>query len=241
MKSLLDGAETRILEILFQHNVLSVTQIAQRAGLSRTAVYRPLESLEGKGLVVQSPQEYRSQYRAVSLDQFRTWKRKEIQEIQTSLEGLELLAQKKKETITSTDVRFYQGYSAVGNLYHDSWRNNIDKVILAITDYDQAYKVLGDFMENEYFPARIEKGVKVKSILPKSTAGKRDLGRQEELLREMKFLDVFKGLSIELNIYQDRMSIVQFTSDQPVGVLIQNQVIADAFRKIFFTLWNTEN
>jgi len=53
----------------------------------------------------------------------------------------------------------------------------------------------------------------------------------------MGFSDVFKNLGIEINIFDDKLAIVAFDKKNPMGMILKNKIISDAFRKIFSFLW----
>ena len=53
----------------------------------------------------------------------------------------------------------------------------------------------------------------------------------------VKFIDIFEDLGIEVNIYDDKVSIVAYDKKLPSGVLIKNAKISEAMRKIFQYLW----
>ena len=126
------------------------------------------------------------------------------------------------------------------SLYHDTWRNNEEKVIYAITDYEKAYATIGnEFLRNDYFLRRVKKGVKVKSLLPDSEIGRKDLKTAKELLRDMRFIDLFDDLGIEINVYDDKLALFAFDEKKPSGVLIKNKTIARAFKHIFEYLWRS--
>ena len=57
------------------------------------------------------------------------------------------------------------------------------------------------------------------------------------MLREMKFINLFRDLNIEINIYGDKVSIVAFDEKKPTGVLIKNKKISLAMKEIFEYLW----
>lgn len=144
---------------------------------------------------------------------------------------------KSKHPILHSGIRYFEGKEAVKKLYGETWRENSEKNILAITDYKRAYETLVGFFDEEYFPARVKANVKVKSLLSLDAYGKRDIKRAGALLREMRFSDVFKDLGIEINIFDDKLAIVAFDNKEPMGMILKNKIISDAFKKIFTHLW----
>lgn len=234
--------EKKVLSALAKLGTSSINSIAKETLINRTALYHTIEQLIKKGLVNKTEKESSAFFQVISVDELEQWSKRKVTSIQEeSSELSELLrSQTDQQNTLHPEVKFFEGIEGVKNLYNDSWRNNKEKTIYAITDYDKAYGTLGQFMEKEYFPIRIKNGIFVKSLLSKKAKfAKSDILRSKELLRDMRFADVFKDLGIELNIYGDRISIIAFDKEKPSGVLIKNSIISNAFKAIFNHLWTS--
>ncbi|MES3005914.1 MAG: helix-turn-helix domain-containing protein [Patescibacteria group bacterium] len=238
---LLTPKEKRILGALYKLGESPISKISKEILLNRTALYHTIEELLKKGLVTKITKEGGAFFQAISQDEYRSWAKRKISSLteETSNLGDWLNNQQQQLPTLYSDIRYFEGVESVKNLYEDSWRENKDKKIYCITDYDKAYDTLNNFLEQEYFPDRVKRGISIKSLLPQSTSGKRDISRSKELLRDMRFLNTFKDLGIELNIYGSKVSIVAFDKKKPSGVIIKNEIIAKAFKNIFESLWAT--
>lgn len=215
-----------------------VSQISKETLINRTALYHTLSLLKEKGLVNEIKTDKLSYFEAITLSEFEKWEKRKLSELQLQSEKIrDLIKTNGQKNVLPSKYKFYEGVDAVKNLYDETWRNNTAKEILAITDYKKAYETLGDYFEKDYFPTRIRKGIKVKSLLEKNDFGKNDLKRAGELLRDMRFSNIFKDLGIEMNIFDDYVALVSFDKKRPTGVLIQNELISNAFRKIFMFIW----
>ncbi len=180
-------------------------------------------------------------YKVITLSEYKAWAKARQALLASEVDELEdwIVDQKKDVQSMYSEVRYFQGMQNVKKLYEDTWRSNSGKVIYAITDYDKAYKTLNAFLEKEYFPDRIARGVSVKSILSKkSTTGLKDKSREKKLLRQMKQVDILNDLGIEINVYDDKVSLVAFDDKKPEGIMIKNELIAKAFKSIFEYIWN---
>lgn len=217
-----------------------VSEIAKETLLNRTALYHTLSLLINKGLVNETKTDTSSYYESLSVAEYKVWEKRKITEFQTGLARIGHIVSNssKSDTTLRSKFRYYEGIEAVKNLYAETWRDNPRKEILAITDYEKAYETLNDFFEHEYFPDRVRHGVKVFSLLTKDKYGERDMKRSKALLREMRFSDVLKKLGIEINIFGDSVAIVAFDKKKPTGVLIKNNLIAQAFEKMFRFIWD---
>ncbi len=237
--NLLTEREQRVFFALQKLHSGTVQEISTETLINRTALYHTLNILKDKGLVTELKRNYTTIFQALSLTDFEIWSKQKLATLQREIG--EIQTQIRKEVPSQSNlysqIRYYEGFAAVKNLYYNTLRDNDEKEILAITDYSKAYGTMNDFFEKEYFPDRVEKGIKVKSLLSKSPLGKRDVSRKKELLREMKFSDIFKDFGIEINIVNDKLIIVSFDEKKPMGIMIKNPIIAEAFRRIFNFVW----
>lgn len=239
----INAHEKSVLSALFKGRGATVGALSKATFINRTTLYPILEKLLEKGLVTKIQTEGNTIFKAVSLPELSEWmKRKENEVKKASTDLMQWAKNQSHEHSVSlqTEIKHYQGLEGVMSLYDDTWRENTGKIIYALTDYERAYSVIGDtFLRNDYFNQRIRHGVRVQSLLPESPIGKKELKMAKELLREMRFIDLFKNLGIEINIYDNKVAIFAFDKHHPSGVLIKNDIIADAFKNIFQYLWRT--
>ncbi len=241
---ILNQKEKRVLGALYKIGEAPISKIAKETLINRTALYHTVENLLAKGLLTKINKEGGAFFQPLNVGGYEDWAKRQIADVsRETLEIKDWLQDQKNQTTTLySDIRYFEGLEGVKTLYSDSWRDNKEKLIYAITDYDKAYDALNNFLENEYFPNRVKHGVRVKSLLPKnSITGKRDIVRAKALLRDMRFIDLFKDLGIEINIYDSKISIIAFDKIKPSGVIIKNDIIAKAFKGIFENLWKTSS
>ena len=237
---ILSEKEKKVLASLYKLGEASVWELAKDNGINRTTNYPVLERLVEKGLVSKVSTENKDVFKPITKEDLAEWikKRKEIIESENR-QIIELAENQNKKPSMLSEVSYFEGLDGIRNLYADSWRNNKEKMIYCITDYESAYKNLETFFKKEYFPARIKHGVKVKNLIPESKAGREDEKMATSMLREMKFIKLFSDLDIEVNIYGSKTSIVAFDKERPSGVIIKNEKIAEAMKNIFEYLWKT--
>jgi sugar-specific transcriptional regulator TrmB len=237
--NLVNEKERRVFAALQKLQTATVQELATETLINRTALYHTLDLLKKKGLVTEVKRNYTTVFQALSPIDFDIWSKTKLLALQKELNEIKttIVKQQPSKPNLYSQIRYYEGVNAVKNLYYNTLRDNDEKEILAITDYSKAYGTLNDFFEEEYFPDRVQKGINVKSLLSKSPLGKRDVARQKELLREMRFNDVFKDFGIEINIVHNKVIIVAFDEQKPMGIMIKNPTISEAFRRIFSFIW----
>lgn len=236
----LSEKEKKILEALYKIKNAPISKIAKETLINRTSLYPILEKLLTKGLISKLKYEGITVFQPIAVEEIKEWVKRKEQEFKK--ESADLLNWSKqikdsKSNSLISDIKYFEGFDGVKNLYSDTWRDNEEKMIYAITDYKGAYECMRDFFRQEYFKDRVSRGVKVKNIIQESAEGRNDLKEAKEMLREMKFLKVFQDLNIEINIYSSKLAIVAFDKKNPSGVLIKNEKIANAFKNIFEYLW----
>lgn len=240
--NLLDTKERRVLESLYTLGQCAVSAIAKDTLLNRTALYHTLQKLIKKGLVTQVVKEKVTYFEPVSVDDFKSWANARIRsgttEIETDIAKFKAIQSSATPSLYA-DVKYFEGRDGMRSLYNDSLRDNKEKIIYSITDYEKGYKTLHDFFDEEYITDRIKKGIAVRSIVPESKFNRMYNKKGKHLNRSMGFIDLFKDLGIEINIYGDRMSIVAYDAKQPVGLIIKNEIITKAFKEIYKYLWKS--
>lgn len=236
--TIMTNKEKVVFEVLASMGAVSASQIAKASSLNRTALYHTLRLLINKGLVFQVKKNDTTLFQAVNLEDFSLWTKKRIKEFEEVANKITSSYSRVNHPVLHSGIRYFEGGEAVKKLYNETWRENTDKKIMAITDYKKAYETMGQFFNEEYFPLRVKSGVKVQSLLSLGAYAKNDMSRASELLRDMRFSDVLKDLGIEINIFDDKVAIVAFDKKSPMGMIIKNTIISKAFKKIFTYLWD---
>lgn len=239
---LLNEKERRILGSLFKMGKSAVSEISKDTLLNRTALYHTIDSLTRKGLVTCVEKNKISYYEAIPIDQYEKWAEKKLASFKESVASdIKTFSSIKKDRSESiyADVKYFEGFEAVKNLYADTIYNNKEKQLYSITDYEKGYATLGRWVHDEYLPERVKRGIWVKNLVPDSEFGRKYIESADKLLRDICLVDMFKNLGIEVNLYDEKIAIVSFDEDHPVGIIIQNRIITKAFREIFNYIWKT--
>jgi len=240
MEFSLNNKEKQVISALYTLESSSVSLLSKQTLINRTTLYPILEKLLRKGLITKLELENTTIYEPISQSDFREWLKNKEKEAKNQLNSLSSWLKEQKNQDKGSllsEIKYFDGKEGLKALYADTWRENSGKEILAITDYKQAYNLMGREHWREYFKMRVKKGVNVKNLLPPSVEGKEDVEDSKEYLREMKFIKIFEDLGIEINVYDNKVSIASFDEEHPNGVLIQNRKIAEAFKNIFQFLW----
>ena len=240
--NLLNEKERRVLESLFKLGQSTVNQVSKDTLINRTALYHTIDSLSKKGLITKIEKDKISYYESIPIDQYELWANLKIKsakdEIQTDVQRFMAVSQDKKLSLYA-DVKYFEGFEAIKNLYYDTIYSNKGRELFSITDYESGYSNIGEWMNKEYLVERVKQGVSVRNIVPDTKYGRGYISSAKGLLRDLCFVNMFKDLGIEINLYDDKIAIVMFDQKHPLGIIIKNEIISKAFREIFNYIWKT--
>lgn len=242
LNRLVSDKEMRVLECLFRAGEMMVSGISRETLLNRTALYHTLTSLLQKGLVTQVKKNKISYYQSITLDQFKQWNNLHVKYIQEQsnkdIERLKALRIRNNQSLYA-DVKYFEGMEGMKSLYADTLYNNKERMIYSITDYEGGYGQNGDWFDSEYLPTRVRLGIKVKTILQDTPFGRNYIKSAKEMLRDMNFIQLSDLGGIEICIYDSKIALVVFDAKHPIGIIIQNPIMAHAFKSIFDYIWKT--
>jgi len=240
----LNANEKKVMSGLYQLGQSAVGTLAKQTLINRTSLYPILDKLMHKGLVSKLEAEGRVLFQPLSAEEIKDWAKRKKAAAAAAADNLIKWSEAQAKTAGNpllSEIKYFEGLEGVKTLYADTWRNNQDKMIYALTDYKSAYENMRTFFRGEYFPARVKHEVKVKNLIPESAAGRSDLKEAKQMLREMRFIKMFEDLGIEINIYDNKVALVSFDKKTPAGLIIKNAKIAQAFKNIFSYLWQSVN
>lgn len=226
--------EAKIYITLLELNEALPSSISRKSSIKRSTTYQILSQLQKRGIVSSIKKHSSLYFQAVEPKTFLDGKREEYSTLKQSIDDLEhalpeLLNLHGKYTATP-QMSVFKGPEGLIQIMEDTlttsteilcWANITMSVHTILEDYYPAY-----------IKKKIKKGIKLKGIFPyeKASLKFKKLGKKE--LREVYLIRKEDcPFENEINIYDDKVAIISH-KDQ-VGVIIQNQSIADTQRAIF--------
>jgi hypothetical protein len=137
-----------------------------------------------------------------------------------------------QESVWKPGVLYYEGIDGIREIYNDILATG--ETIYAWTDLSAAYFPLGNFMDS-FIAQRIERGIKMVVICP-HTYDASSLNTDAEKLREVAISQA-PSLNGEVRIYGDKVAVMTFDKDLPVGFVFQGRVITELFKTLFQDYW----
>lgn len=231
MKALgLTPAQTDVYLAALELGRSSMQELARKSGVKRTTIYKFIDELKERGLIIETKRKTRSVYAAVSPQQlleFEKYRLAELTELMPQLQAIENAVPHKPK------VMFYEGIDAVKELYLDILK--AEKSIVAWSDLSGTLAAFGQFGA-EFADKRARRNIELKWIVPDTAEARAFTRRDYGLLRETKFLPNAQ-FAIDINIYDNKVVLVNARSPQPFGVLIEDRLVADTLREAWQQLW----
>lgn len=216
--------------------------IAQKSGLKRGHAYNVLNALMQKGIVQEfvkggvknftfSPPSSLLAMLNMREEELRSTKER-LESIMPELENI------RSQLTTQPKVRFYPGLEGIKEIYEDMLRVP-NSEILCFIDFENAWSSQdskGAEFASQFVRRRAERNITWVGILTENETGTQAMSRRPSTHRRAKTV---KGLSFpaEISVYESKLSFVG-TRDDIIGVVIENESIAQAVRNLFQYLWD---
>lgn len=209
----------------------NLSEIAKAAQIPRTSCYNIVKSLISMGLLNTFKMGAKYHYKAENPDKLLISLREQESALQ---EIMPRLKSKYREIGGRPAIYFYEGVEGIRIILEDILAKQYP--LLAITSIDDAVSVLGDDF-TDFIERRHQKHLRVKLITHRSERALELKKRDESELRQTKFLPSNSQFKTASFIYGDRVAMIDFQSKQPLGLIIEDQNIAETQRMLFETIW----
>lgn len=208
------------------------SDIALRAKMNRVTTYDILKKLLHRGYVSTFTQNGTKTFSATDPDTIRNEVRKNYMDFKSALPDLRRLHGKTQHP----HIRYYEGPEAIKKVYADTLTAKTE-----LLNYADS-RLVRQFWPNydqEYVAERVKKKIYLRGIAPQDDYGDLVAEQNKASHREIRLVPGEKfPFHNEINVYDDKVSIVSFGEDEVLGMIIQSQEIADTQRAIFTMAWS---
>ncbi|MFN8390202.1 MAG: helix-turn-helix domain-containing protein [Bdellovibrionota bacterium] len=217
--------------------------IAQKAGLKRGHAYNVLQSLMQKGIVQEFVKNGVKQFTCSppsSLLSIAENRERELKKQKDQLEQiLPELESLRNPLASQPKVRFYQGFEGIKEIFDDMLREE-NKEIHAIVDLQFTWSAVGkegvEYVKT-FIRRREERNIVWNAICVFSPESDKLLKTRPSALRKMKRIESMP-CPAEVSIYGNKVAFTS-TYKEMIGVVVENEPIAETIRNIFLQLWKT--
>jgi len=210
----------------------SIQSIARKSGVSRSTIYTFIDEMIAKHYLFETVQGKRKLYSAASPERILEDEASRFKKLQNLLPELQALNNniKRKPRVT-----YYEGMEGIKEVYQDMI-NEKDNIF--------AYEDLKHLKEGlpksifKWFPGeRAKHGIHISSISRDSKEARKFSQKNQKLLRTTRFIED-EDFKTDINIYGNKIALMDLRSDMPFCVLIENKHLADTLKMLWKQLWN---
>jgi sugar-specific transcriptional regulator TrmB len=234
----LTDKEVTVFMVLLQNGPMFATNIAKNAKLNRTTIYGLLKELSEKGLVSSvNKKESATRYQSIAPEMLPGYIERKRDELLSSKKDLEsvvpqLLLMRSRGKILPK-VQFFEGSSGVEQAYEDMLEHNKEKMIYALTGLEGAVTTLTPKFQDYFISKRVQMGIKAEYIIPDTELARAATLQDVQKMRTPKFIPPQYNFNTEICMYDNKVSILSYSQENPVALIIEDETISHAMKQIF--------
>ncbi len=225
----LTESEAQTYLALFKLGGATASVVAKETGFQRTTVYPILKSLAKKGCVLVYFRKNQHYYYAQKPDKLMGLFEKKLEFFSSVIPLFESMDKKQAQAI---GLRFIETKEELRKFYTD------------ILDDNKSYRVIGNAyiwqnIDPEFFEQYRETRarLKIKTRLLLSADSKETNPTTKDLLREFKYLPERYEFKSTLNIFKDKVLIINPESSS-LAIVIAVPAMVDIFKSMFEIIWS---
>lgn len=228
----LSKSETAVYLAALELGEASVQELARKAGVKRTSIYNFIDKLKDRQILFETKKKRRSVFSAAHPHQLLELEKLRLKELE---HAMPMLLAINNRSARKPRVTFHEGIEGIKEVYNDML--NQRKPVICWSDQKHMWPTLGKEY-CEYFPSeRAKRGIPIRMIATDTPENRRYATKDQQLLRDTKFISSSSDLRTEINVYGDRTILASFRSAPPFAVLIEDQDIASTMRVSWEELW----
>ncbi|MDD5469669.1 MAG: helix-turn-helix domain-containing protein [Candidatus Peribacteraceae bacterium] len=229
----LTDVEAKLYEMLLPLGDVPMVEVIRAAKRHPQVVYRLVDQLAAKGLVLTETRRHRRFVRAEDPQVFAHLQSEKCKKLKEALPELRALQQHPREAL----VRIERGREAVQGLRKRAFSTLPPGGMYYILSASgtQFYELMGDVFQNVE-RLRIKRKIHKRMLAFES---QRIMLEKNETMRtyvEMRYLPEIFPVPTSTNIYGNVVA-VQIWSQDPIVILIESEEVAQSYKDYFETLW----
>jgi HTH-type transcriptional regulator, sugar sensing transcriptional regulator len=228
----LTDKEARVYLSMIELGQSVVSQIAAKAKINRVTTYDIIKKLKEKGLLSTVTKNRIKYFSPTDPEIVASTFEQKAASLKNAVPTLKRL---RGETVHPR-IQYFEGLEGIKAIYADTLTTK--REILNFSNSEEIRKIWSEY-DKEYVTKRAKKKIHLKGITPSDEAGKKVHSEDAKYNREMRLIPKDKyNFTNEINIYDNKVAIISFSSEKPIGMIIQSSQIADSQRAIFQMCWD---
>ncbi len=229
--------EVKVLLCLFQKKQANAKTISKLTLISFSSVEYVLQTMVKRNLATSRHAEEGALYIACSDADFKAWLDGERNRINTMYneaeEEMKIFLHDTHEQNWKPEVTYYEGVEGIKEIYDDILKE--EKEIYCFTDVVKMGNILGDEFLKDIVEKRKKKQASLFAIEPLFL--KDIVEKRKNKFTQVRLVDI-KPINGEIRIYGNKVAVITFDDEKPVGFLFEGKIIADLFKVFFKSYWN---
>jgi sugar-specific transcriptional regulator TrmB len=221
--------EAKIYFALLEIGAKPAGTISRRIGLHRRVIYDSLERLIEKGLVGYILENNKKIFQASSPQRILEIIKEKEKSLEDVLPQMLSLFNKEKEK-PKQETNFYKGTNGLKSIFEDQLEESKKDEILIIGASNLAYEYLNIYF-HWFDKKRVENKIRTKIIFNGIPA------KHKIPLAEIRYLPDKYSSDLAINIYSDKVAIINWKKDKPIAILIKDKDVAQGYKKHFELMW----
>jgi sugar-specific transcriptional regulator TrmB len=228
----LTNSEIKTYMALLELGSSTAGTILEKSKIQNSVLHRALNSLIEKGVITYILEGKNKVYQANDPENFIQFiedKKKRFEQVLPELRNIQLFAKQK------TKAEIFKNKKGINELYTNLLKSGGKEYNTFGGGSQVTYDVMGETWWKNLHAKRIDKKIPSRQIFDNTI---RKFGKElnKKPLTKIKFLPKDYVQLQETVIIGDQVGIIIFT-ENPYGILIQDQIVADGYRKQFEILW----
>lgn len=244
------------LELLFHHAGFSDKQatlyrllltdgearpstLSKKSGIKRSNVYALLKDLAFRGLVTEFEKEKVTYFRPEPPEKIAALidaREKDVTMAKSlAADLLPRLTSQWKTSVNRPIVRLYEGKDGMEKVLEDIYGpKGGDHIVWGAVDIERMHIEFPEKLEKKLIPLRKKHRWTANSIFIDNPGGQALKARDSQELRESYLVDGKRfPLPAEIDMYDDKITMLSFEQNEFVGLIVQNESFAQTLRSIF--------
>ncbi len=244
----------RVYLYLLKKQKATAREISIAVKLNRTTVYKIIEELKKTGLARKESAKFGSKIIINSPHKLSLFAQENAveannayNEIKTLLPELLVLSKVKNK---ETNVLYFEGVAGIKEMYNDiliSHKINPKIEVIGVSNCSLAIKNLPLRWANQHRKAVSEAEIKRRFFVPFGDEPDNYIKNYYEKYNLKNFAEFKKipnqnlKIETEISIYGNKMSFISLKAEQPMAVIIEDEILTDSLRTIFESLWGGDD
>ena len=232
--------ESNVYKTLLRLNEVPIAKIIKDTGAHPQVIYRAIDTLTEKGLILNSVRGGKKHVRAENPDILEEIVEKQLKDVRAVLPSLHALTHATDQAI----VRVIRGKEAVANMRMNALQTMKPGETFYIiggsgTNY---YEIMGK-KRKQWDTKRIEKKIKKKLLSfesQKKSINNNEKKNQLNKLAEYRYLPGEYPIPSSTNIFKNTTAIIIWSSD-PIIIQIESPEVTTSYKHHFNELWKIAN